>query len=76
VPADHVAGDAVALGQRLLGNAFEVTVAKVVRVQVDAFHGEVFNLETATGAYTAAEYISHNCRCAMDYREGAPAPEF
>lgn len=35
---------------------------EIVDIQVDAFHGFVFNLETVGGWYTANGILTHNCR--------------
>lgn len=61
------------LGERLFGDTFEVARAEIIAVKIYAFHGEVFNLQTDSGAYIAGGIIAHNCRCAMRYDEGAPS---
>lgn len=71
--ADRGAADAVLLGKRLLGSACEVVLAEIVSVEIEPFHGDVFNLQTESGAYLAAGIISHNCRCTLIYTEGEEA---
>lgn len=73
--ADDGPSDARILGQRLLGLAVEVALDEVVDVEVEAFHGDVFTLETTSGWYTAAGgAVVRNCRCTM-VRGEATAPD-
>ena len=47
------------------GAAGPVFVDEVVNVEVQAFSGHVYNLETVGGYYTAQGVIVHNCRSAI-----------
>lgn len=72
---NDVAADPVAFAQGLYGLAFEVSLAQVVSVELVPFHGDVFNLQTASGAYQATGLVLHNCRCAISYVEAASGQE-
>jgi len=71
--SDGAAGDAVILGQHLMGGAFEITTSDVVDVQRLDWSGHVFNLQTETGAYSSNNIVAHNCREAP---ENADLPEW
>lgn len=65
-PANYdLAADAVTLAQAGLGFAALVEADKLVDVDVVAFHGDVFTLETSLGWYTANSVLARNCRCTM-----------
>ena len=61
--ADDGASDTEVVCKSLFGFASEVSVHKVVNVEVVSFHGPVYNLETTTGYYIADGLVVHNCRC-------------
>lgn len=63
--ANSLPADAEGFAQRLLADSASVLADKVVSVDVQSFHGPVFNLETNTGAYIAQGIVTHNCRCSM-----------
>lgn len=60
---DEVPGAAELLGERLLGLTCPVALDEIIDVEVTAYSGHVYNLQTATGAYLAAGMVVHNCRC-------------
>lgn len=64
---DATASDAERLGQSLNGSAVRVQLDQVVDVNVRAFRGHVFNLETVPGFYEANGIVVHNCRCTVLY---------
>lgn len=47
---------------------FEVCAVKIVRIERFSFDGHVYNLETASGVYTANSIVVHNCDCSLDVR--------
>ncbi len=55
--------DAVRLGKGLLRVSGAVSLDQVVRVSRRPFEGQVFNLQTVDGWYSANGFIVHNCRC-------------
>lgn len=60
------AGADVQLAANLLnGSAGLVAPDYVISVDVQFFHGNVFNMESETGAYWANGILTHNCRCAL-----------
>jgi SPP1 gp7 family putative phage head morphogenesis protein len=61
--AQVVVRDADDRGYFLQGLPAIQQVSRVVRVDVDAFHGLVFNLEVADGWYVAHGIVTRNCRC-------------
>jgi SPP1 gp7 family putative phage head morphogenesis protein len=61
--AQVVGRDADDRGHFLQGLPAIQQVSRVVRVDVDAFHGLVFNLEVADGWYVAHGIVTRNCRC-------------
>ena len=61
--SDGTARDADLAFQILNGAAGEVFADEVVNIEIQAFHGMVFNLETTSGAYIAEGVVTHNCRC-------------
>ncbi len=50
-----------------------VSTAEIVEVEVVAFHGYVFNLDTGHGWYTANGIVSANCRCTVIYVDASEA---
>lgn len=63
---DSGSADAVRLGEALLGLSGEVSIDPVLRIRrVEGWKGHVYNLSTATGAYSANSIIVHNCRCSV-----------
>ena len=60
---ERLAADASDFSQRLLGLPGEVTLDQVVSVRRVEWSGHVYNLSTATGAYSGNGIIVHNCRC-------------
>lgn len=67
--ADGRPTDPEAVREALLGFAGEVTRYEVVDVDVCAFSGHVFNLETVDGWYIANCIASSNCRCTLTFGE-------
>lgn len=66
--ADYGTADIVELGERLLGFPCEVSLSKVVKRNVSAFHGFVYNLQVGEHeSYVAGSVIAHNCRCTLVY---------
>jgi len=66
--ADAATTDLVELGERLLGLACEVSLAKVIKRNVLPFHGFVFNLQVGEEeVYLANGVFAHNCRCTVVY---------
>lgn len=64
--ADAATTDLVELGERLLGLACEVSLAKVIKRDVFPFHGFVFNLQVGDEeVYLASGVFAHNCRCTV-----------
>jgi len=63
--SDDAATHADPFSDPLLALAREVATDKVVSVDVQSFHGQVFNLETVGGWYVSDGIVTHNCRCSM-----------
>lgn len=61
--SDDRARNAERFRQSLLRFAGTVTTHNVVSVQIDPFHGHLYNFETYTGCYIVSKIVSHNCRC-------------
>jgi len=61
-PFDDGVRDAELARHILSGQAGEVELARVVSTDARDFSGHVYNLETASGYYTANGVIVHNCR--------------
>lgn len=59
------AGDAVFTGQGIFGLPRKIFANQIVGIQREAFHGWVYNLQTATGWYVAESIITHNCDCVV-----------
>lgn len=59
-------GDTEAIRDAELALAGEVAFDEVIDVEVVSFHGEVYNLETVGGWYTANGIVTHNCRCTVE----------
>ena len=64
-PTNNLAADAELIGDSLFRHAGEVTLNKVIDVEIVSFHGPVYNLHTARNFYAANGIIAHNCRCTM-----------
>jgi len=65
VATDNRSGHTQFQGQGILGLPSEVFTDEIVSVQRDAFHGDVFNLQTGLGWYVANGIVTHNCDCAI-----------
>lgn len=59
------------LAERLLALPGDVPLDEVVHVEIRAYAGHVYNLETDGGWYIASCLVAHNCRCILRYE---PAP--
>ena len=69
---DNSATDTEVRGKGLLGLAGKVTLDEIVNVEVYAFHGPVYNLQTVNGWFSASNIITHNCAMVpvpVTYRE-------
>ncbi len=66
---DHRPADADLLAHREDAVAVLVTLTEVVEVEVEPFHGYVYNLDTGKGWYTASTVACRNCRCTMAYAD-------
>jgi hypothetical protein len=63
-PLPHNAStNAEADGYGILGLARGIFVDKIIRIERNAFHGIVYNLQTECGSYIANNIITHNCHC-------------
>lgn len=62
---DDLATDAELARQIVHGATGEVFPDQVIDIEIVAFHGFVYNLQTAAGFFTANGIITHNCRCTM-----------
>ncbi|MGV9278063.1 hypothetical protein [Streptomyces griseosporeus] len=62
---DGSAADAEGFCESLLALAGDVTTDEVVSVDVHAFAGHVYNLETEEGWYIGNGIVTHNCRCTL-----------
>lgn len=61
---DHTSIDPEQIGQALHAGAGLVAVDEILDVEVDPlWHGMVYDLTTASGAYIADGLVTHNCRC-------------
>jgi hypothetical protein len=56
--------------QLIDGRAGPVFADEVIFVERFAFHGFIYNLETADGWYAADGIITHNCRCTIGLAAG------
>lgn len=63
--ADYGAAGAEFLSNGLLGLSSRVALDDIVSVNVEAFAGHVYNLESVEGWYSANGITSRNCRCIM-----------
>ena len=62
---DNVATD-VQLGRDLMaGKSGVVELDKIANIDVNSFHGNIYNLETVGGWYVANGIITHNCRSVL-----------
>jgi hypothetical protein len=57
--------NAVQIGNLLEAFTGLINLDEVIDVQIEAYSGHVYNLQTSTGWYIANNIISHNCRCVM-----------
>lgn len=65
----RVQRDAELARQILGGAAGPILLDQIVNVDRRKFSGQVYNLETESGAYVANGIVTHNCRCAaIPYR--------
>ena len=55
--------DIEGFGDGVLGFAGKIAPDQIVGVERQAFHGYVYNLQTASECYVAEGIITHNCRC-------------
>ena len=62
---DWAAADAQLARELIDGRAGPVSCEKIIGVDVAAFHGVVYNLQTTAGWYIANGIVTHNCRCAV-----------
>ena len=65
--SDDSSADIEISGEGLFGLPGQVTFDKIVNVERYAFHGDVFNLQTHQGWYTANGVVVRNCRCTVGY---------
>lgn len=61
--ADRRAADAEGFCENLFALSGEIAADEIVSVNVDAFAGHVYNLETSEGWYIGNGIVTHNCRC-------------
>jgi hypothetical protein len=64
-PFDRPAADSEHLRKLLNSFAGRVAADQIVHVDIEAFHGWVYNLQTDSGAYLAEGIVTHNCECAL-----------
>jgi hypothetical protein len=62
---DGNATNAVSLSELQARFPGEIAPDQIVNVERKAFHGWVYNLETASGWYIADGIVAHNCRCML-----------
>jgi hypothetical protein len=67
-PAHNSPAQTELLGECVLAETAFVETDQIVDVDVQSFHGFVFNIETESGAYIAQGIITHNCRCTIEIR--------
>lgn len=63
--ANGAPADVEGFCQSLLAVAGDVTTDEVVSVDLHAFSGHVYNLETEEGWYIGNGIVTHNCRCRL-----------
>lgn len=63
--ADDLAADSELAANILSGKTGAVVVDAIVDVNVFAWSGHVYNLETEHGYYSCSDIITHNCRCVV-----------
>ena len=63
--ANNLLRNAVQIGNLLEAFTGLINLDEVIDVQIAAYSGHVYNLQTSTGWYIANNIISHNCRCVM-----------
>src|SRR5690606_7775617 len=66
--------DAEAVREGLLRFTGEIAAHEVVDVDVSAFGGHVYNLETGDGWYIANDIAASNCRCTTVYGDDPEPP--
>ncbi len=64
MPADDAPGDAMLLRERLLRQP-GIVADQLRGIEVQSFHGKVYNCETKAGWYVANGLVTHNCRCGI-----------
>ena len=62
---DRAPRDLEGLRQALDGFACDISFDEIVDVEINDFHGYVFNLQTSAGMYIADGILTHNCECAL-----------
>lgn len=62
---DSRAGNSENIGECLDALSGVVEADEVVSIEINAFHGFVYDLSTVSGAYLSNGIISHNCRCSI-----------
>lgn len=60
---DYFEGDAEAASKLLARLTGLVTSDKILKIRRFPFSGQVYNLQTKSGWYSANNIITHNCRC-------------
>lgn len=63
--ANDLAADSALAANILSGESGAVIVDAIVDVNVFAWSGHVYNLETEHGHYSCSDIITHNCRCVV-----------
>jgi SPP1 gp7 family putative phage head morphogenesis protein len=63
--ANNLLRNAVQIGNLLEAFTGLINLDEVIDVQIEAYSGHVYNLQTSTGWYIANNIITHNCRCVM-----------
>lgn len=66
----QASGDELGSNAELFGDLHvrfpgQVFLDEIISVDRQAFHGDVFNLETSGGWYVAEGIVTHNCRCVL-----------
>jgi len=58
---DHPATDVEMHSEPLLGLTGKVTLDEIINIELNPFHGPVYNLQTEYGWYSASNIVTHNC---------------
>ena len=66
-PTDGCPADSVPDGYGLLGFPSEIRFSDIVKIETSHYSGHVYNLQTASGTYSANSIVAHNCRCTLVY---------